>query len=91
MRGVYAVRSLPDFEIVHEHIDELLDRIPAEASHLLTPETNILHYLRIARFKKLNREENSFDKPTIKLHLNPFVGHALIVGAIGVTGEVLRV
>lgn len=52
MRGVYAVRALVEFEIVHAHIDELLDKIPAEASHLLTPEANMLHYLRIARFKR---------------------------------------
>jgi hypothetical protein len=52
MRGVYAVRALADFKIVHDHIDELLDKIPAEASHLLTPEANMLHYLRIARFKR---------------------------------------
>jgi hypothetical protein len=52
MRGVYAVRSLAEFEIVHEYIDELLDKIPAEASHLLTPEANMLHYLRIVRFKR---------------------------------------
>jgi hypothetical protein len=52
MRGVYAVRALAEFEIVHGRIDELLDRIPIEASHLLTPEANMLHYLRIARFKR---------------------------------------
>ncbi|MCS3930763.1 hypothetical protein M2175_005794 [Bradyrhizobium elkanii] len=52
MRGVYAVRALAEFEIVHGRIDELLDRIPVEASHLLTPEANMLHYLRVARFKR---------------------------------------
>lgn len=52
MRGVYAVRSNIEFEVVFEAIDALLDAIPAVVPHLLTPEVNALHYLRILRFRK---------------------------------------
>jgi hypothetical protein len=50
MRGVYSVRAGAEFETVYEQIDELLDRLPSATSHLLTPEANILHYLRVIRF-----------------------------------------
>jgi len=52
MRGVYAVRANAEFEAIYDQIDTLLDRIPAEVSHLLTPEANMLHYLRAVRFRK---------------------------------------
>jgi hypothetical protein len=49
MRGVYAVRSRPDFEAIFPALDAMLDRIPAAASHLLVPEANLLHFLRAIR------------------------------------------
>lgn len=52
MRGVYAVRAGEIFAAVHDAIDELLDRIPAAAGHLLVPEANMLHYLRAIRFSR---------------------------------------
>ena len=32
--------------------DDLLDKVPAAASHLLMPEVNTLHYLRAIRFRR---------------------------------------
>jgi hypothetical protein len=52
MRGVYSVRANAEFEAVFQQIDDLLDRVPEAASHLLTPEANTLHYLRVIRFKR---------------------------------------
>lgn len=50
MRGIYAVRSRPDFEAIFPTLDELLDKIPGAAPHLLIPEANLLHFLRAIRF-----------------------------------------
>ncbi|HXZ01931.1 MAG TPA: RNA-directed DNA polymerase [Stellaceae bacterium] len=52
MRGVYSVRSNDDFQVIFDQIDDLLDRVPSAASHLLMPEANILHFLRTIRFKR---------------------------------------
>jgi hypothetical protein len=52
MRGVYSVRSNDEFDAVFDQIDELLDRVPSAASHLLMPEANTLHFLRAIRFKR---------------------------------------
>ncbi|TGT87178.1 MULTISPECIES: RNA-directed DNA polymerase [unclassified Mesorhizobium] len=52
MRGVYSVRANEDFNVVFDQIDGLLDRLPAAASHLLMPETNLLHFLRAIRFRR---------------------------------------
>ena len=52
MRGVYSVRANGEFEAVFDQIDDLLDKIPAAASHLLMPEANVLHFLRAIRFKR---------------------------------------
>lgn len=50
MRGVYAVRANDEFASIFDAIDDLLDRIPSAAAHLLVPEANMLHYLRAIRF-----------------------------------------
>jgi hypothetical protein len=52
MRGVYSVRSNEEFQVIFEEIDDLLDRLPSSASHLLMPEANMLHFLRTVRFKR---------------------------------------
>jgi hypothetical protein len=52
LRGVYAVRSNVEFEAVFDEIDGKLDCIPRSVSHLLLPEVNSLHFLRLLRFKK---------------------------------------
>ena len=52
MRGVYSVRANAEFEAVYQQIDDLLDKVPEGASHLLIPEANTLHYLRVIRFKR---------------------------------------
>ncbi len=52
MRGVYSVRANDEFESVFDQIDDLLDNIPSRSSHLLTPEANILHFMRAIRFKR---------------------------------------
>jgi hypothetical protein len=50
MRGVFAVRSRPEFETIFPALDDMLDRIPEGTSHLLVPEANLLHFLRAIRF-----------------------------------------
>jgi hypothetical protein len=50
MRGIYSVRAAAQFQAVYQPIDALLDRLPSATPHLLTPEVNILHYLRSIRF-----------------------------------------
>lgn len=52
MRGIAAVRGHADFEQIHGDLDALLDKVPAEAGHLLLPEANKLHYLRTIRFRR---------------------------------------
>lgn len=52
MRGVYSVRANDEFKSVFDQIDDLLDQLPSRASHLLSPEANILHFLRAIRFKR---------------------------------------
>src|SRR6516162_1397838 len=52
MRGIYSIRAGDEFQAVHQQIDDLLDRIPGAARHLLTPEANTLHYLRAIRFAR---------------------------------------
>jgi hypothetical protein len=50
MRGIYAVRSRPDFETIFPALDAMLDRLPGTTPHLLIPEANLLHFLRAIRF-----------------------------------------
>jgi len=52
MRGVYAVRANDEFKAVFDQVDELLSRIPYATPHLLMPEANILHFLRVIRFRR---------------------------------------
>lgn len=52
MRGIYSVRSNPEFEEIFDQIDTLLDQVPSTTSHLLMPEANVLHFLRAVRFKR---------------------------------------
>tara|TARA_R110000824_G_scaffold218882_2_gene405648 strand:+ start:2330 stop:3961 length:1632 start_codon:yes stop_codon:yes gene_type:complete len=52
MRGVYSVRANEDFESVFDCVDNLLDILPERTSHLLMPEGNQLHFLKLLRFKK---------------------------------------
>lgn len=52
MRGIYSVRSNEEFAIIFNEIDDLLDKALASTPHLLTPEANILHFLRAIRFKR---------------------------------------
>ena len=52
MRGIYAVRSRPDFEAIFPALDALLDKVPVASPHLLIPEANLLHFLRAIRFAR---------------------------------------
>ena len=52
MRGIYAVRSRPEFEMIFPALDVLLDTIPETSPHLLIPEANLLHFLRALRFAR---------------------------------------
>lgn len=55
MRGVYAVRANVEFEVVFDDIDARLDTIPDIVPHLLTPEVNCLHFLRLLRLNKTDK------------------------------------
>lgn len=52
MRGVYSVRANEDYKDVFDGIDNLLDGVIKECSHLLVPESNILHFMKNIRFRK---------------------------------------
>ena len=52
MRGVYAVRANVEFAQIFDAVDNLLDRLPGSAAHLLLPEANLLHFLRALRFTR---------------------------------------
>ena len=52
LRGVYSVRSNEEFAEIHNGIDDLLDKVLTEATHLLLPESNILHFMRAIRFRR---------------------------------------
>ncbi len=52
MRGIFAVRSHDQFESIFTALDELLDQVPLTAAHLLVPEANMLHFLRVIRFAR---------------------------------------
>jgi hypothetical protein len=52
MRGIYSVRVSDEFAVVFDQIDGLLDQLPNSASHLLLPEANMLHYLKVIKFKR---------------------------------------
>ena len=51
MRGVAQLRGASDHKGIHGDIDRLLDRLPTQSPHLLTIDTNVLHYLRAVRFR----------------------------------------
>jgi len=55
MRGVAAVRSDNDNDIIFNELDEMLDQIPIHSSHLLQAESNCLHYLKTIRFKRTEK------------------------------------
>ena len=77
MRGVYAVRSNEDFEVIFPAIDTLLDRIPVAATHLLVPEANMLHYLRAIRFTRTDFR-GTFVRQTYDSNASPSVKRACI-------------
>lgn len=52
MRGISALRSDPEHHEIHNTIDILADAIPTHSAHLLTIDTNCLHYLKLIRFTK---------------------------------------
>lgn len=51
MRGVANLRADVRFVVIHDHIDRLLDDVPANSAHLLKVDTSLLHYLRCLRFR----------------------------------------
>ena len=52
MRGVHFLRANPGHESIHDLLDALIDGIPRHSSHLVSVDTNVLHYLRTIRFKR---------------------------------------
>lgn len=52
IKGIAFLRDQEGFSAIHEAIDGLLDSVPAHSSHLLSVDTNCLHYLRSLRFRR---------------------------------------
>lgn len=50
MRGVSSLLEDAGYAPLHKTIETLLDRIPSHSQHLLSVDTNCLHYLRAIRF-----------------------------------------
>lgn len=50
MRGVASLLEDPNYTPLHKTIELLLDRVPYHSPHLLSVDTNCLHYLRAIRF-----------------------------------------
>lgn len=52
IRGVGSLRNAEKYESIFHQIDHLIDNIICSSDHLLLPEANCLHFLRIIRHKK---------------------------------------
>ena len=52
MRGVAAVRDDEALESIHSRLDEHIDRVIEHSQHLLSIDTNALHFLRLLRFAR---------------------------------------
>ncbi len=55
MRGVGAVRNDKSHHSTHERLDEHIDEVMDHSKHLLSIDTNALHFLRLLRFKQSGR------------------------------------
>jgi hypothetical protein len=55
MRGIATLRAEDSFFPIFAELDELLDKVSIHSLHLLTADTNALHYLRTIRFKWTER------------------------------------
>ncbi|WP_337058282.1 RNA-directed DNA polymerase [Pseudomonas sp. USHLN015] len=52
MRGIAALRDDPKYLAVYPQIDASLDSVSRHSLHLLSVDTNCLHYLRALKFKR---------------------------------------
>ncbi|MDR5875889.1 RNA-directed DNA polymerase [Vreelandella gomseomensis] len=52
IRGVGSLRSDDEYKGIFHEIDELIDNVILTSKHLLLPEANCLHFLRILRHQK---------------------------------------
>lgn len=52
MRGIAAIRGDSKYTSIQSNLDSLLDSIPSHSAHLLSVDTNCLHYLRALRFAR---------------------------------------
>lgn len=52
IRGVNSLRVDEQFKLIHDSLDILIDQVIKNTNHLLLPETNVLHYLRLLKTKK---------------------------------------
>jgi len=59
MRGVGAVRADESRRSIHGNLDQYIDRIMDHSKHLLSVDTNALHFLRLLRFKQ-NTQRSKF-------------------------------
>ena len=55
MRGIGAVRNDESHHSTHESLDEHIDEVMDHSKHLLSIDTNALHFLRLLRFRQSAR------------------------------------
>ncbi len=52
IRGIGSLRSDGKYKIIFNEIDSLIDEVIQKSEHLLLPEANCSHFLRLLRYKK---------------------------------------
>ena len=52
MRGIASVRADDSFGAIHGRLDEYIDEVVEHSQHLLSVDTNALHFLRLLRFAR---------------------------------------
>ena len=73
MRGIASVRADDSYDDIHERLDKYIDEVIEHSQHLLSINTNALHFLRLLRFaRNQNRARflmqlyESTDKVTVR-------------------------
>lgn len=61
IRGLGAIRSDSKYQAIFEDMDDLIDDVILNSQHLLLPDTNCLHFLRLLRHREtLTRSQYVF-------------------------------
>ena len=55
VRGIGAVRADETFCSIHQRLDQHIDEVMDHSKHLLSIDTNALHFLRLLRFKQTSQ------------------------------------